>query len=80
MNTIFEFKWKRFLFWRTEKVVGFRHEVPRDRMLLFYLDGSIYEIPNWNKCYCKLGVDYARLLLAKMEQQTGQPIASSIKG
>lgn len=70
----FKFKFKRRLLWKTEIVSGFGYDKEKDRMQLYYEDGSIYEISKWSKYDCKLGRDYFDVLKKQMEGKTGQSI------
>jgi hypothetical protein len=70
----FVIKWKRKWFWHKHKVVGFHLTQESNRMALFYKDGSIYEIPKWSECACKLGSDYHQMLKEKMEKEAGTAI------
>jgi len=71
---MFKLSYKRKYFWHTHTVEGFKLDPDNGRMSLFLKDGSILEIPDWNKCYCRLGADYFKLVHEKMQRDAGQAI------
>lgn len=70
------FSWKEpwSLQWKSHKVKGHRYEAGLDRMVLFYENGSIMEIPAWSKCRVKLGTDWALAVKQAMEKESGQSV------
>lgn len=77
---LYKFKWKepKKLWWNTEKVRGHRYELELDRMILFYDDGSILEIPGWSKCRVRLGLDWVLAVKKSMEKDSGQSVALDV--
>ena len=47
---------------------------PNNSMILYFPDGSILRISEWDKCDLKLGVDWLLAQKKSMEQEIGQPI------
>jgi hypothetical protein len=74
----FVFKWKRKFLWHSTEISGFEWVKDMDRMVLFYEDGSIYEIPKWNECHCLLGHDFYIWKLKKAESEAGQKIPTKV--
>lgn len=74
----FVFKWKRSFFWYERRAVGFNYQREDNRMQLYFEDGSIFEIPEWNKCHCELGTDFHQWLLHKKELEAGQKIPTAV--
>ncbi len=70
----FEFHCRKFLFWRSYLVIGFKYEKDLNRMILYFEDGSILELCEWSKYDCKLGQDYFDCIKKDMEQKAGQSI------
>ncbi len=74
MTETFKFRWKKGLFWKTRKIIGFKSEVSIDRMMIFFADGSFREIAQWSKCDCRLDKDFFDMQHKKMEQEAGQAV------
>ena len=69
----FKFKFRRSRWWfkKTYKVVGYNPMPEVDRMALYFPNGSLYEIPDWSKCECWLGVDWVIWQKNRAEAQAG---------
>jgi len=50
------------------------------RMVLYYEDGSLRVIANWNECELSLGQDWVLATKEKMENEAGRDIKLSIGG
>lgn len=74
MQETFKFQWKRGLFWKSRDVCGFSADAARDRMMLYFPNGSTLELAQWSKTDCYLGSDFFHIKKAKMEQEAGQSI------
>ncbi len=75
----YKFNYKRKgWFYHTEKVVGHNYMEKQNKMVLYYEDGSIREIKEWNKCECKLGTDWVLAVQKKMEKDTGTPVPVNV--
>lgn len=48
------------------------------RMVLYFEDGSLYVIANWNECELKLGQDWVLATKSKMENEAGRDIKLSV--
>jgi hypothetical protein len=70
----YKFKYRRYFFFKTFKVVGHSHDKDQDKMLLFFEDGGLREIKDWKKCEVILGTDWVLAVKAQMEKETGQKI------
>ena len=72
----FIFKWKKpgQWFWRKTKVIGYRLSSDDGRMNLFFKDGGILEIPDWNIYMCRLGMDWVLATKRQMEKEAGRDI------
>lgn len=70
----FVFKWRRRFFWHAKEVTGFVPDNQRDRMALFFKDGTCYEISRFSRCDSILGTDYFKVVHKQMEQKAGQSI------
>jgi hypothetical protein len=76
---MYNFKYKRWFFFKSLKnVVGHHHHAQMDRMDVHFQDGSILSIPQWSKCYLKLGSDFFIFQKKELEKQTGQQIHTQI--
>ena len=71
----YKFKYKRWLFWKTEIVVG--HKLENDTMVLYKEDGGLKTIPFWSKHSLVLGADWALSVKKNLEQQTGVDIKTT---
>jgi hypothetical protein len=66
--------------WRTFLVQGHRYEQPMDKMVLYFLDGSVREIPAWSRREVVLGVDWVLAVKKRMESESGQSVPLSVGG
>lgn len=57
---------------RNELVQVNRH--PQNVMVLYYEDGSIERISEWDKCDMKLGIDWKLAIQRQMEKEVGQDV------
>ena len=74
----YKFKWKRKWIYHTKVVLGHNYNQVADKMVLYYPNGSIEEIPRWKDCAVKLGVDWVLAVKKSMEAKTGQSIPLAI--
>ena len=81
----YNFKWRRLLrsgkstLWTTEKKLrGHEWNKDTDKMLLFFEDGSMKEIPQWNSCGVFLGTDFVEWTKENMEKEAQQPIKLNV--
>ena len=72
MNNAYLFKYRRFLFWHSKKIVGHKYEETQDKMIMFFDDGSISEIAKWSNCECRLGVDWVNATKEAIRDEAGQ--------
>ena len=49
------------------------------RMVLYFEDGSLQVVANWNECELKLGQDWVLATKAKMEREAGRDIKLSVE-
>ena len=68
------FKYKKGWFWRSAKVVGHRLDQSNNRMDLFFENGSIKSIGQWDKYDLFLGTDWVLFTKNQMEDESGQDI------
>lgn len=72
---MYNLKFKRFLFWKTLKnLKGHQLCAELDRLDVFLADGSLLSIPQWSKCYLKLGPDFFLHQKQHLESVTGQDL------
>ena len=50
----------------------------RNKMVLYFKNGAIQTISNWNNCEIKLDTDWVLFTKNKMEKQTGQDIKLAV--
>lgn len=62
------------LFWKKKTVIGYRHLVDQDRMILFFENGAIEEVAGFHKCHVRLGPDWVLAMQKKMEKDSGTTI------
>jgi hypothetical protein len=74
----YEFKWKRWVLWQNKAVIGHRLDKEINRMDLYLQDGSIYSIPQWDKCTLKLGTDWVLFTKKQMEKESGQNVSLAV--
>lgn len=70
----YKIKYRKFLFWKTETIIGHKYDKELDRLHIFYLDGSLKEIASWSKCDVMLGRDWLDACKKFMEKESGQSI------
>ena len=70
----YKFRWTRRLWTRTRVVIGHKYEDSQDKMILFFPDGGVEEIPEFSKCAVRLGTDWMLATKAAMEKTAGQSI------
>jgi hypothetical protein len=76
---MYNFKYKRRFFFKSLKnAVGHHHHAQVDRMDVHFQNGSILSIPEWSRCYLKLGPDFFIFQKKELEKQAGQPIHTQI--
>ena len=75
-------RYKRNGFFQRWKKVGplIGHKLDRDqnKMVVYYQDGSIQEIVDWNSCGVYLGTDYILFEKESMEKSAGQNIKLNV--
>lgn len=71
-------KFKRKWFWRSFTVVGHQWITQADKLVLYFSDGSIREIPEWSKCEARLGVDWVLATKKQMETESGVDIKTRV--
>lgn len=74
----YKFKYKRFLFWNSYKVIGHTLDEKQNKLVLFFEDGSIREIKKWTDCEVQLGTDWVIAQKKVMEKESGQVIPLSV--
>jgi hypothetical protein len=75
---IYRFKFARKYVFHTRLIVGHRHDHDTDKMVLYFPDGGVEEIPEWCKYRLKLGPDWVAALKKSMEAQAGQAIPLNV--
>jgi hypothetical protein len=70
----YKLKYRRGFFWKKATVVGHGYNKDMDRLTLYFENGGLSEIPEWSKCECYLGADWALAAKKKMEEKAGQSI------
>ena len=76
----YKISYKRGLFWKEITVKGHRYEPQYDKMVLYFADGSIREIPQWSKCEVFLDTDWVLAVKKDMESKAGQSIPLTVGG
>lgn len=71
------FKWKSGLLTRSRVVVGHRYDQEQGKMVLYFANGAVEEIPNWKNCAIRLGIDWVIAEKKSMEQRSGSVIPLS---
>jgi len=61
-------------------IQGHRYEQSMNKMVLFFQDGSVREIPNWSSREVVLGVDWVLAVKKQMEAQSGQSVPLTVGG
>ena len=67
----------QFFFRRIKRVVGHKHDEKQNKMIVYFLDGSVREIADWVNCEMLLGADWFVYIKKDMEQKAGQPIITN---
>ncbi len=73
------FKYRRYLFWKKETVIGHGYDAAQNKIVLYYPDGGIKEIANWSKCEVRLGSDWVLSVKKNMEKKAGHPISLAVE-
>ena len=74
-------RWKKKFIWHTDgPLKGHRLDKELNRMDMFFADGSLKSIPQWNKCTMKLGTDWVLFTKDAMEQEAGREIKLKVGG
>lgn len=71
---VYLFKYRRRLWWRTRKVIGHNFLPDQDKIVLYFANGGIEEIPRWKICAVRLGPDWVLAQKKALEEKTGQSI------
>lgn len=74
---IYSAKWKRkgLSLWKKEKnLIGHRYDEHQNKMVFFYLGGSVKEVCDWKNCEIALGVDWVAFTKSQMEKESGQAV------
>ena len=67
---VYNFKWKEIKGeWQTLEVVGHKYYEDTNRMVLYRVNGGIFEIPCWNEHYSDLGEDWANKVKLQYEEE-----------
>lgn len=81
MNTYtVKYQRKGQLLRRTLKgLIGHRYDETVGKMVFYFEDGSIQEVPHWHECGIMLGKDWVLYTKRQMEKQAGQPIPLAVE-
>ena len=72
---VYNFKWKEIKGeWQTLEVVGHKYYEDTNRMVLYRVNGGIFEIPCWNEHYSDLGEDWANKVKLQVEEELAKEI------
>lgn len=71
------FKWKRWLFWKSRRVVGHRYTHEQNKAVMYFEDGGVLEIKDWSKCVVRLGPDWALAQKKAMELEAGASVPTT---
>jgi hypothetical protein len=71
-NLQYVFLYKRYFFWHKFTIVGHEFQPRTKKMVIYFPDGSLREIKNWNDCEIKLGVDWVLVTERKIKEEAGQ--------
>ena len=75
----YSIKVRRRWFWKTyKKLIGHGIDKDQNKMQLFFSNGSIMEIKDWDKCEIFLGTDWVIWTKNQMERETGQNIKLNV--
>lgn len=80
MNQPYTIRIKTFIFWKKYKIIGHSYDSNQNKLVLFFENGGIKEIPNWNKCSLELGIDWVLAKKKQMELEAQQSIPLKIQG
>jgi hypothetical protein len=67
----YKFRYRRRFFAKTRVVTGHRYDAPLEKMVLYFPDGTIEEIPEWKKYRLWLGTDWLLAQKKAMEREAG---------
>lgn len=75
----FTYRRNRFGFWfsKTYEVVGHSYSSDQNKMILYFYDGSVREIAEWNKCEAILENDWFLMEKKNMERKAGTAIPTN---
>lgn len=76
----YKVKFKQGLFWRSFEVQGHRYESSMDKMILYFTNGSLREIPQWSKHEVVFDVDWMLAVKKQLENESGQSIPLAVGG
>lgn len=71
MKYIIKFKHQKAWLWQKRVVSGHVFSKELDKMVLHLPDSRVEEIPEWSKCYVKLGQDFFLAQKEAMENESG---------
>lgn len=83
MNT-YKAKWRRLglfskFFTKTEKGLnGHRYWEAADKMVFYYLNGSLKEVARWSQCEISLGTDWVLFTKEQMEKEANAPVKLAV--
>lgn len=84
MNFSYIFSYKRRLFWdffsltKKYKVIGHSLDKESNKMIIYFEDGSLKEIVQWNNCEICLKTDWVLAMKKKMENDIGNNISLNV--
>tara|TARA_R100000808_G_scaffold7022_1_gene20627 strand:+ start:3335 stop:3556 length:222 start_codon:yes stop_codon:yes gene_type:complete len=68
----YKFKYKRKFFWKSYLVKGHKFEENQNKMVLYFPNGGLREVKNWNDCEIKLGVDWVAFTKTQIKREAGE--------
>ena len=68
----YKFKYKRKFFWKSYLVKGHKFEENQNKMVLYFPNGGLREVKNWNDCEKKLGVDWVAFTKTQIKREAGE--------
>ena len=71
-NLQYVFRYRRHFFWRKLIIVGHEFQPRTKKMVVYFPDGSLREIKNWNDCEVRLGVDWVLVTERKIKEEAGR--------
>ena len=72
MNKDYYFRWKKNFFWRKKKVVGHKYQEDQNKMVMYFNNGGLQEITNWDKCECRLDIDWVLATKESITEESGK--------